>query len=213
MRTFQNGNLESCTKIGRNRRAVERQSKRLVHIIASDFLFEVVWQTPWRSQLVLILASKRSVSQILTKEAKPNNQNQQICSLETDYDSTAISAKNYKAAMRNSHLSLLHDPLSRFVWLSLIQYAMKTTTFPCHFQAHLIEFTLPSQLSLISCKFLQEVINVWFVFERTNPGKISNLAPSQRSNAKWLRRVLNVDLTSRHDNAAKHSKIKAKARS
>lgn len=38
---YKNGNLESCAKTSRKRRAVDKQSKRLVHIIASDFLFEV----------------------------------------------------------------------------------------------------------------------------------------------------------------------------
>jgi len=70
----------------------------------------------------------------LNKKGKLNSKQAKNCSLETDYDSIAISAKNHRAATRTS---IFHD-LLRFgrACDSLIQYAKKTTTFPCHFQEH-----------------------------------------------------------------------------
>jgi len=79
-------NPKTCTETGQHRRAVEEQSKRLVHIIASDFLFEVVWQTPLKTDKSTganIQKSNSSVSQIFLEQESKTKQSshQQNCSM------------------------------------------------------------------------------------------------------------------------------------
>ena len=79
-------NPKTCRETGQHRRAVEEQSKRLVHIIASDFLFEVVWQTPQKTDKSTganIQKVNSSVSQIFLEQESKTKQrsHQQNCSL------------------------------------------------------------------------------------------------------------------------------------